>query len=91
MGVADKDNWLPPDRFLPVDSDGSVAADVPVGRDQSMYRGLGRDGLVRLLGLPAARNALCGMATANDQPEAAGLDCRSACDRCLLAPPIESH
>ena len=91
MGVAIEGNWLTPHRFLPVDSDGSVAADVPVGRDQSTYRGLGRDGLVHLLGLPTARNALCGMATANDQPEAAGLDGRSACDQCLLASPIESH
>lgn len=92
--VAGEDNWVTPHRFLPVDSDGArdvTDAEVPDNDVHTPCRGLGRDGLRHLFGLPGARNALCGMAAAQEQSEPAAPDARATCQRCLSAPPIERH
>ena len=90
--VAGADNWVTPHRFLPVDSDGAAAA-VPEAEADVLTPcpGLGQDGMVHLFGLPAARNALCGMAAVLQQPVAAGVDGQRTCGRCLSAPPVERH
>ena len=89
-----EDNWVTPHRFLPVDSDGvHDVTDVEVPDDDLLTpcRGLGRDGLTHLFGLPGARNALCGMAAAQDQSEPAAQLARATCQRCRSAPPVERH
>ncbi len=90
MGVVGEDSWVTPHRFLPVDSDGTDA-DAPDNGVLTPSRGLGQDGLTHLFGLPAARNALCGMAAVEPQPEPAALVARGTCQRCLSAPPVERH
>ena len=47
--------------------------------------------LTHLFGLPGARNALCGMAAAQDRPQPAALVALATCQRCLSAPLVERH
>ena len=89
-----EDNWVTPHRFLPVDSDGvedDTDTDAPDNGVFRPCRGLGKDGLTHLFGLPGARNAMCGMGPAQNQPEPTALVAPRTCQRCLAARPVERH
>lgn len=90
MRAAGEDKWVTPHRFLPVDSDGGAVPEAEADV-RTPCPGLGQDGMVHLFGLPAARNALCGMAAVMQQPAAAGVDGRRTCGGWLSAPPVERH